>query len=78
MAACVMTFEARDNAAKVVPSTGCSQMEERKSARKMKVSAQELDLSGPAREFPVGREFGMCWEMHVPDGRRRGRNTLTY
>ena len=39
MAACVMTFEARDNAAKVVPSTGCSQMEERKSARKMKVSA---------------------------------------
>ena len=34
-----MTFEARDNAAKVVPSTGCSQMEERKSARKMKVTA---------------------------------------
>ena len=38
VAACVMTFEARDNAAKVVPSTGCSQMEDRKSARKLKVN----------------------------------------
>ena len=42
VAACVMTFEARDNAAKVVPSTGCSQMEERKSARKLKVNHPTL------------------------------------
>ena len=37
VAACVMTFEARDNAAKVVPSSGWSEgAEERKSARKLK------------------------------------------